>query len=57
MDKDIQIDQKDNIRCFYDDMYQVIMRHEHENELSPATFIGVIELLKNNYIREYQESL
>ena len=54
---DIELDQKDNIRCLYDDMYQVIMRHEHENKLSPATFIGTIELLKNNYIRDYQEGV
>ena len=57
MSKDIELDKRDNIRCLYDDMYQVMMRHEHENNLSPATFIGTIELLKANYIRDYQEGL
>jgi len=57
MSKDIELDQRDNIRCLYADMYQVMMRHEHENNLSPATFIGTIELLKANYIRDYQEVL
>ena len=56
MSDDIERDEKSNIECLYDDMYAVMLRHEHENNLSPATFIGTLEVLKANYIRDYQDN-
>ena len=49
-------DHGDNIECLYDDLEKVLHHHALENKLSQATTIGVLELVKANYIRDCQEN-
>lgn len=55
MTNDINMDEKNSVACFYDDMHAVIIRHQMENNLSPATFAGTMDILKANYIRDFQD--
>jgi hypothetical protein len=53
----MDIDENENAECLYEDLRRTIFRHEKENHLSLASFVGVLEMLKLEILHEFQRDL